>query len=89
MSIHLSTEAELLIQKELEAGHFPDIESLVDTALRHYVLTRELNEDYTRDELEAKLASGIASLNAGEGVDGDAFMSQLMTELDAAEQRRK
>ena len=89
MSISLSKEAELLIQKELQAGHFPDTETLVNTALRHYVLARELSEDYSRDEVEAKLARGIASLDADEGVDGETFMSQLMIELDEAEQRRK
>ena len=85
----IATQSELLIQRELQADHFPDTESLVDSALRHYVLARELSEDYSRDEVEAKLARGIASLDADKGVDGETFMSQLMIELDEAEQRRK
>jgi predicted transcriptional regulator len=40
-------------------------------------LAREPGEKYTREEIEAKIARGLAQLEAGEGVDGEEFFEQL------------
>jgi antitoxin ParD1/3/4 len=85
MSIELDQETEQLIERELETGQFHDAATLVGAALRHYVLSRKLTEDYSRDETEAKIARGIASLERGEGVDGETFLSELVSNLSARE----
>jgi antitoxin ParD1/3/4 len=43
--------------------------------------------DAYHDEMRAKIAAGVASLRAGKGVDGEAFMAALDAEL--AEQERQ
>ena len=37
------------------------------------------------DELRAKIDSGMAQLDRGEGIDGEAFMDGLLEELDSPE----
>jgi len=77
MDVKLDGETERLVQQEVAAGRFPDAAALVDTALHHYLIARELGEEYTREEIEAKIARGLAQLEAGEGIDGEEFFEQL------------
>lgn len=50
-------------------------------------LDRETQE-YTREEIEQKIARGLGSLKRGDGVDGDRFIDDLEAELDASEKAR-
>jgi antitoxin ParD1/3/4 len=40
-----------------------------------------------KDELREKIAAGLASLRAGKGIDGEAFLAEL--DADLAEQERR
>jgi hypothetical protein len=40
-----------------------------------------------KDEIREKIAAGVASLRAGQSVDGDAFMAAMDAELAEIEQR--
>lgn len=77
MEVKLDSEIEKLVQKEIEAGRFPDAGSLVGTAVQHYLIAREFGEEYTHEEIDAKIARGLAQLEAGQSVDGKAFFEQL------------
>jgi len=77
MEVALDHETEKLIQAEIDSGRFPDATSLVGAALRHYLIAREFGEEYTRQEIEEKIARGISQLDRGEGVDGDEFFEKL------------
>jgi hypothetical protein len=59
------------------------------TPVKHFVISRELGEEYTPEEIDDKIARGIASLDRGEGVDGDQFLDTLEAELNAAEKARQ
>jgi hypothetical protein len=37
----------------------------------------EYGQEYTREEVEEKIARGLAQLEKGEGVDGEKFFEQL------------
>ena len=87
MDIELVGEIEKLIQDELRAGRFKDAASLVSAAVRHFVIARELGEEYTREEIEEKISRGLAQLERGEGIDGDEFFEKLG--LRAEELRRQ
>ena len=77
MDVKLDGETEELVRQEIATGRFPDAAALMDAALHHYLIARELGEEYTREEIEAKIARGLAQLDAGEGVDGEEFFEQL------------
>ena len=77
MEVKLDGETEKLVQKEIETGRFPDAAAVVGTALQHYLMAREFGEEYTREEIEGKIARGLAQLDAGQGVDGEEFFEQL------------
>jgi Arc/MetJ-type ribon-helix-helix transcriptional regulator len=83
MKIELDNETKLLIDQAIEAGIFPDAATLVGAAVRHLLITSE-DLGYTRDQIDAMIAQSIASLDRGEGVDGEQFFA----ELEAAEQQR-
>ena len=77
MEVKLDAETEKLVQKEIETGRFADASALVGTALQHYLIAREFGEEYTREEIEGKIARGLAQLDEGKGVDGEEFFEQL------------
>jgi antitoxin ParD1/3/4 len=77
MNVKLDPETEKLIQNELQAGRFPDAAALVEVALKHFLIAREFGEEYTRDQIDQKVACGLAQLDAGEGLDGEKFFEDL------------
>jgi Arc/MetJ-type ribon-helix-helix transcriptional regulator len=77
MDVKLDAETEKLVKQEIETGRFPDAAALVGTALQHYLIAREFGEEYTREEIDRKIARGLAQLEEGESVDGEAFFEQL------------
>jgi len=89
MSINLDQETTRLIEQELRSGRFRDAASFVDVAIRHYLLDRDLREEYTRAEVEAKIERGIASLDRGEEIDGEQFMADLTSQLGETEARKR
>jgi Arc/MetJ-type ribon-helix-helix transcriptional regulator len=86
MPIQLDKETQRLIEKEVEAGRFSDAAAFVGAAVRHFLITRE-DLGYSRDEIDAMIAEAIASIERGEGADGDEFFAALEKE-EAARQRR-
>jgi len=89
MNVELGPEIERLIAKEVQSGRSPSANEFISRAVKHFVIARELGEEYTLEEIEAKIARGLASLDRGEGVDGEQFLGTLEAELDAAENARK
>ena len=77
MDVKLDAATENLVKKELDTGRFPDAAALVSTALQHYLIAREFGEEYTREEIDGKIARGLAQLEAGKGIDGEEFFEQL------------
>ncbi len=77
MEVKLDAETEKLVQKEIETGRFADATALVGKALQHYLIAREFGEEYTREEIERKIARGLAQLDAGQGIDGEEFFEEL------------
>ncbi len=77
MDVKLDAETESLVKKELDTGRFPDAAALVSTALQHYLIAREFGEEYTREEIDRKIARGLAELEDGKGIDGEEFFERL------------
>jgi Arc/MetJ-type ribon-helix-helix transcriptional regulator len=79
MAIQLDKETQRLIEKEVEAGRFSDAAAFVGAAVRHFLITRE-DLGYTRDEIDTMIGDAIASIERGEGADGEKFFAALEKE---------
>ena len=77
MDVKLDAETEGLVKKELDTGRFPDAAALVSTAVQHYLIAREFGEEYTRQEIDSKMARGLAQLKDGKGVSGEEYFEEL------------
>jgi Arc/MetJ-type ribon-helix-helix transcriptional regulator len=77
MDVKLDASTEKLIEKELKEGRFPNATALVETALQHYLIAREFGEEYTREEIDEKIARGLQQLDEGKGLDGEQFFERL------------
>jgi len=89
MSIELDGEIERLIAEEIRTGRSGSAKEFVSRAVKHFVIARELGEEYTPEEVDEKIARGIASLDCGEGADGELFLDTLEAELNVAERAHK
>ena len=70
MDVILRPELERLIAAELDSGRSTDPNEFLDKAVYHYVIARELGEAYTREEIDEKIARGLAQAELGETEDG-------------------
>ena len=89
MNVELDQDTERLITEEVRTGRSPNAKEFIKRAVKHFIIARELGEEYTPEEIEEKIARGIASLERGEGVDGAEFLNSLEAELNAAEKARQ
>ena len=87
MTIDFDQETLTLIEQGVKAGHFPDAAAFVGAAVRHFLITHE-DLGYSREQIDAMIAESIASLERGEGVDGEEFFAELQKEERQIERPR-
>jgi antitoxin ParD1/3/4 len=80
MSITLTPEQEKIIQDLLAAGKFNSSSFLVQAAL-HLLEQESYLDRVWLEETRTKVNEGIASLERGEGIDGETFVNQLLVDL--------
>ena len=85
MSISLKPEQEQFIQEKLQTGKYQTVDEVITEAFR---LLEERDRHYQEwlDETRVKIDEGIASLERGEGIDGETFMNQLLAEFKQAKE---
>ncbi len=74
MTIQLTVEDENLIQKRLQSGVFRSVEEVIHDTLRRRTPKREWLAE-NKEAINEKIARGIAQLDRGEGVSGEAGKS--------------
>jgi len=72
MNVHLTPELETLVQNKVKAGRYNSASEVVREALRLFEERERIREMQVR-ELRRRINEGWASLERGEGVDGDEF----------------
>ena len=87
MDITLRPELEKLIETEVQAGRAANRDDFLDRAIYHYVVARDLGEEYTREEIEEKIARGLAQAERGEAISGEEAFRQLWAH--SAERRQR
>jgi hypothetical protein len=65
LKITLKPEIEKLIAKEVESGRATNPDEFLDKAVYHYLIARDLGEDYTRKEIEEKITRDLAQAERG------------------------
>ncbi|MEG4011440.1 MULTISPECIES: ribbon-helix-helix domain-containing protein [unclassified Microcoleus] len=88
MSISLKPEHEQFIQSQVASGKFANREEVIDTAFR---LLEKLQGEYEQwiKETREKIDIGIAELDRGEGLDGEAVVARMREKFKQARQNRK
>lgn len=88
MNITLRPEQEALIHAKLQSGQYQSVDDVIQAAL---ALLDEQDKAYEEWVIEtrAKVDEGIASLERGEGIDGETFVNQLLSKLKLAKEAQK
>lgn len=86
MNVSLTPELETLIHRKVSNGRYTSASEVVREALRLMEERDQIQELY-KASMREKIAAGMASLRAGQGTDGEAFMAELDADLAAIERR--
>ena len=88
MNITLKPEQEALIQAKVKSGQYQTVDDVIQAALD---LLEEQDKAYEQwlIETRTKVEEGIASLERGEGIDGETFVNQLLSKLKLAKEAQK
>jgi antitoxin ParD1/3/4 len=88
VNVSLTPELEKLVQAKIASGRFHSPNEVVGEAL-HLLEQQEVDRETDLKELQARMDEALASLDRGEGFDGEEFMQRMRDELDAKEALRK
>ena len=88
MNIHLTPELETLVQNKVKTGRYNSASEVVREALRLFE-DRDRIRELQIQELRKKINRGWASLEHGEGVDGEEFFKALEREERKRARKRK
>jgi len=87
MNVTLKPELEKLIEAEVKAGRSSDPGEFLNKAIYHYVVARDLGQEYSPEEIDRMIAEGLDDIERGDTVDGEEAFRQLRAH--SAERRRQ
>ena len=87
MDVILKPELEKLIEDEVKAGRASNPNEFLDRAVYHYIVARELGEDYTPEEIDRMIAEGLDDIDRDDTVEGEEAFRRLRAY--SAERRRQ
>jgi hypothetical protein len=88
MNVTLRPELEKLIEDDVKARRSPDPAEFLNRAIYHYVVARELGEEYTPEELDKLIAEGLDDIERGETVEGEEAFRELRAHSAERRQQR-
>jgi antitoxin ParD1/3/4 len=88
MNVHLTPELETLVQSKVKSGRYNSASEVVREALRLFEQRDRIQKLQLR-EIRRKIDQGWASLERGEGIDGEEFFKSLEREEQALDHKRK
>jgi len=87
MNVILKPELETLIAAEVKAGRSSDPAEFLNKAVYHYVVARDLGQEYTPEEIDRLISEGLDDIDRGDTIDGEEAFRQLRAH--SAERRRQ
>jgi len=88
MNVSLTPALEKLVQAKVRTGRYNSASEVVREALRLLEQHDSLRASQLQ-ELRSRIDQGLASLDRGEGTDGEKFMQGMVTGLDSHKAKRK
>jgi predicted transcriptional regulator len=74
MDVILKPELQRLIEDEVKSGRSTDPNEFLNRAVYHYVIARDLGEEYSAEEIDKLIDEGLEDFRRGDIVEGeDAF----------------
>ena len=89
MNVTLKPELEKMIDDEVKAGRSTDPAEFLNRAVYHFLLARDLGQEFTPEEVDGLIAERLDELDAGEGIDDEAGFRQLRAYTDSSRQTRQ
>ena len=87
MDVTLKPELETLIAAEVKAGRVSDPGEFLNKAVYHYVLARDLGQEYAPEEIDRMISEGLDDIERADTIDGEEAFRQLRAL--SAERRRQ
>ncbi|MDP8990478.1 MAG: hypothetical protein M3N41_10425 [Acidobacteriota bacterium] len=87
MDVKLKPELETLIVAEVKAGRSSDPGEFLNKAVYHYVVARDLGQEYTPEEIDRMICEGLDDIDRADTIDGEEAFRQLRAR--SAERRRQ
>lgn len=88
MDVTLKPELETLIAAEVKAGRVSDPGEFLNKAVYHYVLARDLGQEYAPEEIDRMICEGLDDIERGDTIDGEEAFRRLRA-LSAERRRQK
>ena len=77
MNVTLKPELEKLVEDEVKSGRSTDPARFLNRAVYHYVLARDLGEEYSPEEIDRMIGDALDKIERGEAVEGEEAFHQL------------
>ncbi|MFN0101290.1 MAG: hypothetical protein ACKV2U_04265 [Bryobacteraceae bacterium] len=77
MIVNLKPELEKFIADEVKAGRSTGPDDFLNKAVYHYVVARDLGQEYTPEKIDRMIADGLDDIERGDTIDGDEAFRQL------------
>jgi len=77
MNVPLKPELEKFIEDEVKSGRSSDPSEFLSRAVYHYVLARDLGEEYAPEEIDRMIAEGLEDIERGDTIEGTEAFRQL------------
>jgi Arc/MetJ-type ribon-helix-helix transcriptional regulator len=71
MNVTLTPELETLIAAEVKAGRSSNPDEFLNKAVYHYVVARDLGQEYTQMEIDRMISEGLDDIDRGDTIEGD------------------
>jgi predicted transcriptional regulator len=77
VEVTLNPEIEKVVAEEVSSGRSNDPAEFLNRAVYHYLVARELGEEYTPEQIDALIGEGLDDVERGDVLDGEEAFRQL------------
>jgi len=77
MDVTLKPELARLVEADVKSGRSTDPNDFLNRAVYHYVLARDLGEEYKAEEIDRMIAAGLDDIERGDTIEGEEAFRQL------------
>lgn len=77
MNVELDEDTQRLVEEEIKTGRSRNPGDFIGRAVKHFVIARELGEEFTPEEVEAKIARGLEQVERNEVIEGEEAFRRL------------